>query len=421
MFFIVCTSEDLHAFPPSVFNVAVVNYPGDKNTIRSVSLYKYGFGLSDPIIALNTDEKLQLEFDDLDDVMVRSYKFRIQHCNGDWVPSDLIPSEYIDGFQVDEVNNYAFSLNTTTSYIHYELIFPTDYLRITKSGNYMITVFEDFDETTIVLKRRFKVIDPKVEVIASVKPPLFLKHKFNKQEIGFSISLMKSYIQNPAQNLKIVIQQNGRTDNIITDIKPVRNNGDELDYHFNNKSIFDGGNEFRSIDIKSFKYKSAQIQEIDYFSNAYHVLLWEDEGRGNKDYRFSDDINGRKLIKTEDGINSSTEADYAWIELSLQSPDYLTKSNIYVIGALTNWAFNEYSQLQFNSETSKYELQLFLKQGYYNYQYIVKDDDVNAGDISIIEGNHFETNNEYSIFIYYREPGTLYDQLIGFKKIIAPA
>lgn len=420
MFFIVCTSKDMSAFPPSIFNVAVVNNSDNKSTIKSITLHKYGFELSDAIIGLNTDEKLLLGFDDLDDARVKDYKFRIKHYNGNWTPSDLIPSEYLDGFPFDEITDAFFSLNTTTPYIHYELVFPTDYLRITKSGNYMITVFEDFDEESIVLERRFKVIDYKVEIVASVKPPLSLKYKFNKQEIGFSISLAKSYIQNPAQNLKIFIQQNGRIDNIITDIKPVRNNGNELDYHFNNKSIFDGGNEFRLIDIKSFKYKSAQIQDIDYFSDGYHILLWEDESRGNKDYVFSDDINGRKLIRTENESNSSTEADYAWIKFTLQSTDYLINRKIYVIGELTNWTFNEQSQLQFNPESNKYELKLFLKQGYYNYQYIVNDD-VNTADISIIEGNHYETNNEYSIFVYYREPGTLYDQLIGFKKIIAPA
>jgi hypothetical protein len=81
---------------------------------------------------------------------------------------------------------------------------------------------------------------------------------------------------------------------------------------------------------------------------------------------------------------------------------------------------SEDTKMNFNAETNLFEGLLFLKQGYYDYQYLIKEKGKTLQDISLTEGSHYETNNEYSIFVYYRDPGTLYDQLIGVEKIYGP-
>ena len=395
------------------------NFLTDKINIKSVIIHRLGFELSDPVIQLNSDEKLFLSFDDLDD-QVKSYTYKIQHCNSNWEPSELIYSEYIDGFITDQINEYNFSLNTTTSYIHYELTFPTDYLRITKSGNYIISVFGNDSEAIPSFSRKFNVVDPKIKIEASIKPPLSVKFKKDKQEIGFKIFLNSLYVPNPESSLKIVIQQNHQTNNQITDLKPVRNLGDVLDYNFNNKSVFYGGNEFRPLNIKSLKYKSERIKAIDFLRDGYHVLLYEDQARGQSNYIHEYDINGQKLIKTEDEENSATEANYCWIHFKLQAKSHLLDKIIYLTGKLTEGLSDGDTQMIYNADKNIFEGQLFLKQGYYDYQYFVKGQEESSHNITLTEGSFYETQNEYSIFVYYWEPGTVYDQLIGFETIIGP-
>jgi hypothetical protein len=391
----------------------------DRDHIKSVILHRVGFELSDPIIRLYSGEKLLLAFDDLEDE-VKSYDYTIVHCNSNWEPSDLMTAEYIDGFSNDRISDYQFSLNTTTSYIHYELIFPTDYLRLTKSGNYIIKVFENNNQNEPAFIRTFSIVDPEIKIEASIKPPLALKSKLEKQEIGFKIILKNLYIPNPAASLKIIIRQNNRDDNMITDINPVRNQGDILDYHFNNKSIFYGGNEYRALNIKSLKYKAININSIDYLRDGYHVSLLEDKPRNGNNYAFENDLNGKKLIKTEDDENSSTEANYCWVHFKLQAIPELLDKDIFLTGALIEGMPNEATKMVFNPANNCFDGLLLLKQGYYDYQYIVKENGELAGSILLTEGSHYETNNEYSIFVYYRDPGSVYDQLLGFEKIIGP-
>ncbi len=396
----------------------IKNQVFDKN-IKTVILHKSGFEMSEPIIQLHTEEKLHLSFDDLDDAKVRNFRYTIQHCDPYWKVSDLIINQYIDGYTEDYINNYEFSLNTTIPYIHYSLDFPNDYLRVTKSGNYIIKVFEE-NEKDVIFIRRFKVIEPQLNINARVHPTERFSDRRQKQEIGFSIFRNNLYIQNPERDLFVVVQQNGRQDNIVYDIKPMRNLGNELDYNFNQKSIFDGGNEFRNFDIKSLKYRSEYIQQIEYTDKIHHVFLRKGESRARDVYHFEHDINGKKLIQNNDGNKKDIEADYCWVYFFISHKFIDSNDGIYILGELCDWQFNPNNKLNYNFNKLGFEGKLLLKQGYYNYQYVSLNRNTSTADFSLLEGSHFETTNDYTIYVYYLEPGSYYYQLIGYQKISAP-
>jgi len=390
----------------------------DKN-IKTVILQKSGFEMSEPIIQLQSGEKLQLCFDDLDDAKVKNFRYTIQHCDPYWRASDLIQNQYIDGYQEDYINEYEFSLNTTIPYIHYSLEFPNDYLRITKSGNYVIKVFFE-NENDLIFIRRFKVIEPQLNIAAKIRPTERFSDREQKQEVGFSIFRNNLYIQNPERDLFVVVQQNGRLDNLVYDIKPNRNLGEELDYNFNRKSIFDGGNEFRNFDIKSLKYRSEYIEQIEYTNNIHNVLLRREESRAKDVYHFEHDINGQLLIQNNDGNKKNIEADYCWVYFFISHKFISIDGGVFIMGELTNWQFNTENKLTYNFKKQGFEGKLLLKQGYYNYQYVSLNENRSIADFSLFEGNHFETTNDYTISVYYKEPGTYFHQLIGYQKISAP-
>jgi hypothetical protein len=73
--------------------------------------------------------------------------------------------------------------------------------------------------------------------------------------------------------------------------------------------------------------------------------------------------------------------------------------------------------MRYNNESGMYETSLYLKQGYYDYTYITTD--MNGGNPSLesTEGNSWETENNYTILVYYRPLGARADELIGYTRI----
>lgn len=385
-----------------------------KKNIKTVLLYRKGWELAPPIIRLN--EKLILSFDDLN-AGVKNYKYTFIHCNADWTESDIMKSDFIDGFTEDEIIDYSFSFNTTQSYTHYKVTFPNDNIKITKSGNYIVKVYDRYeDDENLAFVYRFMVLEPKVKITAKIKRATAIEDRNYKQEVDFKIFKQGYNISNVYQNLKVVVIKNQRWDNAITGLKPLLIKGDELDYNYDNENVFNGGNEFRHFSIKSLEAQSDRTRKIIYTNSGYNVYLYDDNIRQFKIYYSDNDINGKMLVKTEDADNSDTEADYAHVHFSLKYNNQNTFGKFYVMGALTNWTYSDEAILKFNPDKKLYQTSLYLKQGYYDYNYVFLEDGKNAGDETFIEGNHYETENDYYIFVYYRENGDLYDRLIGAEK-----
>ena len=384
-----------------------------KSSIHTVQLHRLGAELTPPIIRLNTDEQLKLSFDDFDSD-VKRYKFTVIHCTADWYPSDVQPSDYILGFTNDYITDYRFSLNTTIKYTHYNLVFPSDNFQIIQDGNYLLEVFDENDPDNIVFTRRFMIVDQKVSVSATVNRSLAPAERDVRQRIVFNINALNYPISN-YQNLKVIVSQNGRWDNSITGLRPKTILGNVLSYDYDEGNEFNGGNEFRHFDIKSLRYQSDRVQRLN-FDTAYQVYLLPDERRTFKSYFSDKDIDGLYLIKTEDGNNSETESDYCIVHFCLPYSAPMVGGNIYVFGGMVYWQYMPEAEMKYNFKKSQYEATLLLKQGYYNYQYVWLENG-KSGDETFIEGNHFETENNYTIRVYYREPGSFMDKLIGIESI----
>jgi hypothetical protein len=240
--------------------------------------------------------------------------------------------------------------------------------------------------------------------------------RFTHQEVDFEIQINGMQINDPAREISVVILQNGRWDNAISNLKPRFVRSESLDYDYDNENCFPGGNEFRSFDIKSLINQSERIKHIESDTGGYEVYLLDDQRRTFKNYVTDKEINGREFIKNDDNAkNSDIEADYAWVYFSLPMESNLTNGQFFLLGALTNWQLNDNSRMIWNAEKKRYEKKLFLKQGYYNYLYVFRDNKTKNSDLALIEGNHFETENEYTILVYYHQSGELYDKLVAVQ------
>ncbi|MCB2222326.1 MAG: DUF5103 domain-containing protein [Bacteroidetes bacterium] len=411
------TRQTFQETSPDTINPWEVSNRIYKENIKTVQLYRQGFELSPPILKFNTNEKLRLAFDDLN-ADGKEYAFTIIHCNAEWLPSDLETYEYIDGYDEDYIYDFEYSSNTIVPYTHYELEFPTTDLIPKLPGNYILKVyFENPD--SVYFTRRLYIVDQKVKFEGSIKQPTVIADRNYKQEVDFSVTTSNYRILNPYKDLKVVVMQNGRWDNAITNLKPKMAVSNKLDYNFDaGENVFDGGNEFRTVDIKSLQYNTESIAKIEYKGfDGYEITLRPDERKTFQQYKKEDDINGRFLIKTEDQEDTNIASEYVQVHFFLPYPVPIIEGSIYIKGELTGWNYSPLSKMTYDYKKHGYTKTMLLKQGFYNYQYVLKYDQQKTGEVSFIEGNHWETENEYTIYLYNREQGITYDKLIGIMHL----
>ncbi len=386
-----------------------------KKSIKSVQLIRENWDLSYPILDRTDQLPLILSFDDLSDDPI-TYSYTLIHCNSDWEPTGIVKNDYLDGMHEEIIRNYEFSRNTHQNYIHYTLAIPNENMQPTLSGNYIVKVFEDYDEEKIVLTKRFFLVDHLVDIQGEANRTNNLDHFYSHQEIDFSILHDKLPIDDPSQNITVVVVQNFDWLTAKTDLKPTFTAPGELIYDYEEENQFYGLGEFRHFDVKNLKYITEGIDVIVFERPLNHVYLLPDESHAIGDYIFSEDINGKYLITYHLDYDPHTGADYVKVHFSLPYEAPITGGNMYVYGALSDWNITPEFQMEFNMESKRYELTALLKQGYYNYQYrFVTDSGYN--DPSFIEGSFYETENDYLVFVYYQNFSDRHQQLVGFQNL----
>jgi hypothetical protein len=365
--------------------------------LKTLLCHKIQDELSLPFINLNAEDQLLVSFDDLD-ADIKDYYYTIIHCNSDWTASDLMQSEYISGFADEPITDYEFSFNTLQQYTHYSFSFPSEKMKALLSGNYVFKIFEEGGKT--VAYKRFMILETKVTIEAQVRRATLAEDRKTKHEIDFTIKHPNLVVADPFSDIKVTIKQNNKEDNAITDLTPIFVKNNELVYDYEDDNTFWANNEFRHFDIKSLRFQSDRIKEITYDSTFNHVYLFKDRKRPFDRYSIEPDINGKFLIKSQEGWKSSIEADYAFVHFTLP----------------VDWELKEDFKLEYNNEQKKYKGSVYLKQGYYNYHYALNDINTARVDVSFIEGTHYQTRNDYYIYVYYRAVGDRYDRFVGFLK-----
>ncbi|AOW20819.1 type IX secretion system plug protein [Urechidicola croceus] len=361
-----------------------------------------------PIIKLG--EAFTLSFDDLE-ANQKDFTYKIEHFNFDWEPSVINDREFIDGYDEDRIRNYEDSFNTLQYYTHYSIQFPNRNTKIKKSGNYKISILNELDE--IIFTRRFIVYEPKVDVGVSVHRSRNISTINKQQSVQFIINHPNLLINNPKEEIKTVVMQNNDWNTAITDLKPQFYRGTQLLYKYTDKTNFWAGNEFHNFDSKLVLNSTVNIARVESGPELYHTILYTNEERIDKPYTLYPDINGNFVIRNSNGDEPNIDSDYTWVYFTLESLENIGTKKVYVNGSFNNWKNNSSNQMKYNSKTGLYEAELLLKQGFYNYQYVTIDDNNELRNYEI-DGSFYQTENDYSVLVYYRKFGSRYDEVIGF-------
>ena len=361
-----------------------------------------------PIFRLG--DSFQFQFDDLFGTEA-NYFYTITHCDYDWKPSQLSKNEYLNGFDDQRIQDYTNSLTTLQLYSHYRLTFPNRFTQFRVSGNYVIKILNDDKE--VVFSRKFILFEDLVTVPMQVKRPRNLSVINQKHNIEFSIKSATINFQSPLQNVKVMLMQNGKFDNAITNIKPQFTIGNDLIYRYDSETQFWAGNEFLFFENKDIRAANNNIAGIDTNGGVYNSHLYTSQARANVPYTFFPDINGNFIIKNINAERNEIEADYAWVFFTLSAPNYFGKKSIYVNGMFNNFAINDETKMDYNAEKGVYEKAIMIKQGFTNFQYVISDSSGKIDEENAIDGNFHQTENNYFALVYYKENNQRYDRIIG--------
>jgi hypothetical protein len=381
--------------------------------IKTVRLYNSGNQLSIPVIKLNSNDLLELHFDDLD-ADVKYYYYTYQLCNSDWTPANLGQFDYIKGFTQTRINSNRFSSIAHTRYTHYQAVLPDQSMYPIKSGNYILKVFLNGDTSQLVFTKRFMVVDNKAAIAARVTQPFAPQLFQTHQKLQFTVDVKALQSFSAAQQIKVVVLQNYRWDNAMMDLKPTFIRGTSLEYNAENTAVFPAGKEWRWLDLRDFHLQSDRVLSADYKKYSTDIFLRPDGPLAAQKYVYYRDLNGMSSIEAIRGVNPFYEGDYATVYFSFVPPngEAYPKKDIYLFGQLTGYNFTDSLKMIFNPEHKKYETHLFMKQGYYDYTYMSVDKN-NPRVYSQLDGNYYETENLYTILVYYKPFIGRADELIG--------
>jgi len=400
---IICTE----AFAQSAYDNAIF-----KPEIKSVEFYNIAKKASFPIITLGSPQKVVLAFDNLKGG-TQDYSYTIEHCDADWNSSNLSTTDYLANYSDDRITNYSYSTTTIQKYTHYELRLPNQNIAPKIPGNYILKVYEDGDQSKLVLTRKLYVLSPKISISAQMTPSSDNALRQSNQKINFTLDYGTLHVQTPSTELKTIVMQNARNETALVNTEPTYIRGTQLEFSDVTQNDFPGGNEFRHFDTRSLKLNSINILKI-YRDTANTVLLLTDPDMGDLNYTFVYDLDGNFYVLNQDGTDPRTDADYAHMYFTLNTKRSPDDGSVYLVGKFNDYKLDDNSKMHYNASSSKFEASLFLKQGVYDYTYVWVDKSGKADDFAL-EGKHFETENDYQVLVYYRPAAARWEELIGYK------
>lgn len=391
----------------------ITNTDFSSASVKSVWFEKEGWRLAYPVIRLNSDEQITLHFDVIES-REGSLWYKIIHCDRDWNNSDLFTSDYLEGFEENQITGYVASFNTTVSYSHYSLTLPNDDIKFKISGNYIIVIYSPGEPDKPLLVRRFFVHEGSTTATVIFRRPMIPGTTETDQQSEITISTGMLTVTDPYREITLSILQNGRWDMAKTNLRPDFVGSGKVEFNLlSDKTLFPGGNEFRFFDIKTIRQKRQNVRAIEYINGRYHIFLLPSEDREYRQYFSNDDFNGKYWIAMEESDEPDRDADYVYVYFTLPVTSEITGGSVYVTGAFADWSYGQLNRMTYNASKGWYEAMIMLKQGWYNYEYAFVAEGSVVPEGEHFEGSHYETENDYLILTYFRDPRQRYDRLTG--------
>ena len=388
-----------------------------EGSVRSIYLSPVDNELALPVIQMREagepTTQLLLRFDILSAVPL-NLRYRIRHCSRFWQPDELDASEFFSGPADGAIDNYQSSFTTLIDYTNYYQQIPHAYGYFMASGNYIVEVYPEGREDSVLFSRKFYVVEDAADVEVTIdRPRGATGHYASDQEVSVSVTPHRgSFLMQQAEYYTVVARQNRRDD--LTRILPHSSySGGSILYQWQKENVFPGGNHFRYFDLSNLRATMYHVQRIEMMGSNIFAFLQPDEVRARKVYTQYNSLNGGMKTNIRDRQNPQIEADYVWVNFSLPIEKPYLDGTVHIVGELTDWRLDDNSRMEWNGRFKAYTKRMLLKQGYYSYQLLFLPTGEKVGETARIEGDHYEMTNQYSVMVYYHAPGARYDRIVG--------
>lgn len=379
--------------PP--YNIKTVSFIQSNENV--IPIFKLGDGF-------------QFQFDDLFGNEA-NYYYEIVHCDYNWKPTEIPKTEYLKGFDGQRIQNYENSINTLQIYSHYKLAIPNQFTQLLISGNYILKILDENKE--VLFSRKFILYEDIATIPIQIRRARTANYLEFKHNIEFSIKSLLINFQNPLKNVKVVLLQNGQFNTAIKNIAPQYTIGNDLIYKYDTQTQFWAGNEFLYFDNNDIRAAGNTISRINSSGGIYSANLYTNNARANYPYSLTPDINGNFVVRNISATKNEIESDYAWVYFSLSAPAFMKNKSVYITGMFNNYSLSPESKMDFDAKNNIFEKAILIKQGFTNYQFQVADDKGNIDAENAIDGNFWQTENEYTLLVYYRDNNDRYERVIG--------
>ena len=392
--------------------LSIITLSASPQRFRNMKIMKAGDFMSAPSIRLDSDEKIILTFDEWSEDY-SDLQYRLIHCGPDWKPSGLLESEYLDGFNIADIDDWAFSSNTFVHFVNYRLEIPNEDMNPLLSGNYILQIFDRNDPDVTLGEARFSISEHSADIMGGISTQTDRGINTEWQQLELKIVPTNVDLDDPYTRVRVDITQNNVPYTTATLRSPSRIEGKDIVYSHQPELIFKAGNEFRRFESIRTNYNDMHVDSMRFLSRNYHVWLTPDKERESKEYSYDQTQQGRFLVREYNSTDSDLGADYVTVHFMLDSPEVID-ADVYVEGEFTGYKYNESTRMHYDYDKRAYILEMPLKQGSYNYRYVAMRRKGNSlPDPSVIEGNKHETRNEYRVQVWYRPIGGRYDRLIS--------
>lgn len=388
--------------------------------VVAVKLFRRPNQQSFPIVKLGEPEALELQFDDMQ-TSTRAYYYTYVLCNADWTPANLSSMDYIRGFSQMRLTQYRFSSATMSRYVHYSASLPATNAMPSRAGNYLLKVFENGDTSKLLFSRKILVVNEQASVAVRMQQPFAQENFLSHQKVIADVAFKNVEILNPAQEVKLVVMQNNRWDNARLITHPTFIRGRNFEYSDENTLVFEGGKEWRWLDLRSFRLQSDRVASVNYNKTPYDVFVRPDTVRSPLRYFFYGDANGRFVIANLENVNPWWQSDIARVHFTFlpQEPEKFRNVDLFLFGEMTGFQLNDKSKMEWNENLQAFETSLMLKNGFYSYAYVTRPQNKPdaPGSFFLTEGSRWETENDYRILVYYTPFGARSDELVGIAEV----
>jgi hypothetical protein len=357
---------------------------GQKKLIKSIQLLDSKN--NNERIIFSSDEKITVVFDELNNKS-RSFYYKIEHFNFNWELSKIRKSEYLDGFDNIRITNYYKSYNTLQPYIHYQFQIQNKNLQLKKSGNYKVIVTDR--EGRNVFSRKFILIKNSLNGTIEISKMRNINFQNSHQKLKVNIPCNNCNFNNNTFQYKLIVFKNYNLNDFRLINRPT--------FKLSNSFIYDNINFTGGVEYLNFDNSNILSTNIE-VSKTYSIDNYITELRIDKVpeiYVYEPDINGTYIIKNNNK-NWFTESEYSKVIFSIQAQN-INDYPLYIVGSFNNYEKNENSRLK--KLKDKYQIELYLKQGFYNYKYLIKKNNMNY-DIN----SFWQTENIYTAILYEKKP-----------------